>query len=110
MNLVIRSFAVFATLFVIDDSIHAFVVRHRNHVVTTSSTYHRYANLMHTSQNMVRSASTVNDDVKDVQLDGKELINKLRSSKVTNVDDELVSLGDIMGMEKSVVVFLRHLG
>ena len=54
----------------------------------------------------VRHASTAVDDV----VDEAELVGKLRSSTVTNINNELVSLGDIMGSEKSVVVFLRHLG
>ena len=56
---------------------------------------------------LVRHASTI---IVEPQVDEKELIGKLRSSTVTNVNNELVSLGDIMGSEKSVVVFLRHLG
>ena len=55
---------------------------------------------------LVSHASTVIND----QVDEKELVGKLRSSMVTNINDELVSLGDAMGSEKSVVVFLRHLG
>ena len=51
-------------------------------------------------------ASIVADD----KIDEKELVSKLRSSMVTNVNNELVSLGNVMGSEKSVVVFLRHLG
>lgn len=57
-------------------------------------------------KSIVFHASTVADE----EVDEKELVVKLRSSTVTNVNDELVSLGDIMGSEKSVVVFLRHLG
>jgi len=34
----------------------------------------------------------------------------LRSSVLTNVDGDYVSLGSLMGNEKSVVVFLRHMG
>ena len=56
---------------------------------------------------LVRHASTI---IVEPQVDEKELIGKLRSSTVTNVNNELVPLGDIMGSEKSVVVFLRHLG
>jgi hypothetical protein len=55
---------------------------------------------------IVCHASTMVDE----QIDEKELVGKLRSSKVTNVNNELVALGDIMGADKSVVVFLRHLG
>ena len=58
------------------------------------------------SNYVARHASTVVDE----QIDEKELVGKLRSSMVTNVNNELVSLGDIMGSEKSVVIFLRHLG
>ena len=55
---------------------------------------------------VVRYASSDVDEL----IDEKELVGKLRSSTVTNINNELVSLGDIMGSEKSVVVFLRHLG
>jgi hypothetical protein len=43
-------------------------------------------------------------------INGKELIDKLRLSKVTSINNEVISLGDVMGTEKAVVVFLRHLG
>ena len=59
-----------------------------------------------TYKSVVRHASTIADE----EVDEKELVAKLRSSTVTNVNDELVSLGNVMGSEKSVVVFLRHLG
>jgi hypothetical protein len=55
---------------------------------------------------VVSHASTAVDE----QIDEKELLGKLRSSMVTNINNELVSLGDIIGSDKSVVVFLRHLG
>ncbi len=55
---------------------------------------------------VVCRASIVADD----KIDEKELVSKLRSSMVTNVNNELVSLGNVMGSEKAVVVFLRHLG
>ena len=34
----------------------------------------------------------------------------LRSAVLTNVDGDFVNLGSLMGKEKSVVVFLRHMG
>ncbi len=34
----------------------------------------------------------------------------LRSAVLTNVDGESVSLDTLMGKEKSVVIFLRHMG
>lgn len=34
----------------------------------------------------------------------------LRSAVLTNVDGETIQLGDFMGDETSIVVFLRHLG
>jgi hypothetical protein len=34
----------------------------------------------------------------------------LRSAILTNVDGDSVNLGSLMGKEKSVVVFLRHMG
>ena len=34
----------------------------------------------------------------------------LRSAVLTNADGEMIRLGDVMGDETSIVVFLRHLG
>lgn len=34
----------------------------------------------------------------------------LRNAGLTNASDEIIRLGDYMGKDKSIVVFLRHLG
>jgi hypothetical protein len=34
----------------------------------------------------------------------------LRSAQLTNIDGELINLGDRMGKGTSIVIFLRHLG
>jgi len=36
--------------------------------------------------------------------------SKLRSAQITNVDGEIVSLGEKIGTGTSIVVFLRHMG
>jgi hypothetical protein len=40
----------------------------------------------------------------------RELGSVLRSTKVTNSLGQVVSLGDCMGPQSSVVIFLRHMG
>jgi hypothetical protein len=63
----------------------------------------------------IRFQMTAFDNLNDITTDDTAtstttLVKTLRSAKVTNVHGQVVSLGDVMGIEKSVVVLLRHLG
>jgi hypothetical protein len=58
---------------------------------------------------IVEDFDTNNGDVEH-QLNGRGLVQNLRSAQVTNMYGQLVSLGVAMGPGTSVVVFLRHLG
>jgi hypothetical protein len=49
-------------------------------------------------------------DFESDRLIKRELGSVLRSTKVTNSLGQVVSLGDCMGPQSSVVIFLRHMG
>ena len=95
------------TVFALADLSEGFVTpsTNRNHVSRLE-----FLRIIHPIGISYKSVTCHASTVADEQVDEKELVVKLRSSKVTNINDEIVSLGDVMGSEKSVVVFLRHLG
>ena len=93
---------------------------HNNNVPTTKlATSYSPFKLFATSVSSSSTKTEESSSVCEVPEDTKPLsdlskqkgsASLLRSVALTNVEGDFVSLGNMMGNEKSVVVFLRHMG
>lgn len=67
--------------------------------------------LLYSTPTETSTACDIPEDVIATDLTSqKGSASLLRSAILTNVDGDSVNLGSLMGKEKSVVVFLRHMG
>lgn len=66
------------------------------------------------NQNVIFMAANNAIEEKSISSDGNTEIlipaSNIRSAEVTNVDGEIITLGEKMGKGTSLVIFLRHLG